>query len=115
MQVMGPLVDPPPTEVGKSPGMVGVKAGELERSLAGFSPGTVGWRLQAGVLPSAGPEPSLPALSCLHVGDPELWQAALLLAGEQGRHRGAREGGPAAQARPLPTYPLHPHDSLLGL
>uniref|UniRef100_A0A674HR63 non-specific protein-tyrosine kinase n=1 Tax=Taeniopygia guttata TaxID=59729 RepID=A0A674HR63_TAEGU len=51
----------------------------------------------------------------VRVGDPELREAAVLLAGEPGRDRGPGEGGPAAQAGALPARPLRAAGALLGL
>lgn len=53
--------------------------------------------------------------SCVHVGDNELWAAAVFLAWEQRCNQPAGTGNQAAQARQLPSCPLLAHDPLLVL
>lgn len=54
-------------------------------------------------------------VSCVHVGDNELWAAAVFLAWEQRCNKPTGTGNQAAQAKQLPSCPLLPHDPLLVL
>lgn len=56
-----------------------------------------------------------PLGSRVHVGDNELWAAAVLLAGEPRRDQPAGAGNQAAEARQLPPCPLLTDDALLVL
>lgn len=53
--------------------------------------------------------------SRVHVGDNELWAAAVLLAGKQRRYQPTGAWDQASQAGDLPPRALLPHDPLLGL